>query len=273
MKKKFAILVLILFVGFLLFGCIGQPPSNIQPVEGVPLNNSVLNQTKTAKLGDIVSVDYTLKLENGSIIDTSIESVANESGIYNQNRKYSPLVFKLAYDSGLIKGFVDGVIGMKVNQTKSILVQPADGYGLVNNTKIYSVQLYYNRSKFENVSRASLEKKNVTIEKDNIFFTNIGMVAIEDFDNESVTIMYVLSPGKKFNYNGVPHRVVNVTNDTLYLKFDFEEGKTYGVKNNDGTMKMVRVVKINETTAVLDENNPLAGKVLYFNITLKNILS
>lgn len=270
MNGSLKILGIVFVLSLFLFGCIAQP-TNIQPVGNNSSNITPSNLLKTAKLGDLVAVDYTLRLENGSVVDTSILSIANDSGLYNPNRGYSPLVFKLAYNSGLINGFIDGVLGMQINQTKEVVVQPQDGYGLIDQTKIYDIPLYYNRSRFEKIPRASLEQANITIENGSIFFADIGMVSVHEFDNETVTIRYLFSTGKKFTYSGIPQEVVNITNDTLFIKFDFEQGKTYILENENGAKKMIKVVQINETAATLDENHQLAGKVLYFTLTLRDI--
>ena len=41
--------------------------------------------------GDYVQVDYTGKLEDGTVFDTSIKDVAIEAGVYHQERDYRPL--------------------------------------------------------------------------------------------------------------------------------------------------------------------------------------
>lgn len=44
---------------------------------------------KTVQKGDTVTVDYVGKLTNGTVFDTSIESVAKENGIYATGRNYN----------------------------------------------------------------------------------------------------------------------------------------------------------------------------------------
>ncbi|MFH2092102.1 MAG: peptidylprolyl isomerase [Pseudomonadota bacterium] len=66
------------------------------------------------KTGDTISVDYTGKLENGDVFDTS-------SG-------KTPLKFTVG--SGmLIKGFDRAVIGMKPGEKTTVVIAPEDGYG------------------------------------------------------------------------------------------------------------------------------------------------
>ncbi len=75
-----------------------------------------------------VKVDYTGKLENGEVFDTSIESVAKEAGIYVPERPYEPLEFKLGKGQ-LIKGFEDAVLSMEVGEEKTVTIPSEEAYG------------------------------------------------------------------------------------------------------------------------------------------------
>ena len=68
----------------------------------------------TIKTGDTISVDYTGKLENGDVFDSS------------EGR--SPLKFTVGAGM-LIKGFDQAVIGMKKGDKKSVTIPPEEGYG------------------------------------------------------------------------------------------------------------------------------------------------
>ncbi len=104
-----------------------------------------------AEVGDTVSVDYAGSLEDGTIFDTSIESVAAQRGIYGQSRPYQPLEFVLG-SGGMIRGFENAIVGMKVGETKSVTLQPDDAYGDVREDLIVTVN-----------------KSSIDAEDDNIF--------------------------------------------------------------------------------------------------------
>lgn len=67
-----------------------------------------------AKLGDIVRVHYTGRLEKGIMFDTS------EGG--------EPLQFRIG-DGRLVRGFEDAVVGMSPGERKVVKVPPELGYG------------------------------------------------------------------------------------------------------------------------------------------------
>ncbi len=78
--------------------------------------------------GDYVRVDYIGKLEDGTVFDTSIKDIAIEAGIYNQKRDYQPLGFTVGAGE-MIKGFDKGVVGMAVEEDKTLTIPPEEAYG------------------------------------------------------------------------------------------------------------------------------------------------
>ena len=68
------------------------------------------------------------KLEDGTVFDTSEKEAAVEAGIYNQMRDYKPLTFTVG-EGQMIKGFDEGVVGMKVGEEKTLEIPPEEAYG------------------------------------------------------------------------------------------------------------------------------------------------
>ena len=66
-----------------------------------------------------VTVNYTGKLEDGTVFDTSLTEGRD------------PLSVTLG-QGALIPGFENGLIGLSVGDTKTIEIEPEDAYGLVN---------------------------------------------------------------------------------------------------------------------------------------------
>jgi FKBP-type peptidyl-prolyl cis-trans isomerase 2 len=67
--------------------------------------------------GDTISVYYTGTLTNGTVFDSNVGK--------------TPLVFTVG-SGQLIKGFDQGVVGMKLNQSKTITIPANEAYGEVN---------------------------------------------------------------------------------------------------------------------------------------------
>jgi FKBP-type peptidyl-prolyl cis-trans isomerase SlpA len=73
-----------------------------------------------------VTVNYTGKLEDGSIFDTSLV----------EGRE--PLKAKLG-EGQLIPGFENGLIDMTIGETKTVEIEPSEAYGEYNDTLIVEV--------------------------------------------------------------------------------------------------------------------------------------
>ncbi len=97
-------------------------------------------QPQVAKDGDTVQVDYTGKLENGSIFDTSIQVVAEDAGILTTGRAYKPLSVVLGSHS-TIKGFENALVGMKVGEKKTVTIPPTDAYGFAVEDNVQTLPL------------------------------------------------------------------------------------------------------------------------------------
>lgn len=78
--------------------------------------------------GKKVKVNYTGKLLDGKVFDTSIEYIAKASNIYQEGRPYQPIEFALGQDE-VIKGWDEGIALLKVG-SKAIFLIPSDlAYG------------------------------------------------------------------------------------------------------------------------------------------------
>lgn len=86
------------------------------------------NTSKIVEKGDTISVDYVGRLEDGTVFDTSVKEAAMEAGIYNQMRDYKPLTFTVGAGQ-MIKGFDEGVIGMRAGEEKTLEIPPEEAYG------------------------------------------------------------------------------------------------------------------------------------------------
>ena len=80
----------------------------------------------TIKNGDRVSVNYTGKLEDGSIFDTSLQ----------EGR--TPLDVTLGQGM-LIPGFENGLIGMSIGESKVVEIKPENAYGPYNDGMVQEI--------------------------------------------------------------------------------------------------------------------------------------
>lgn len=79
--------------------------------------------------GDLVQLEFIEKDQNENIIDTSMKDVAQKSGIFDSNKIYAPLSFKVGTGHAFA-GLEEGVLGMRLGQSKTIVIPPQKAYGV-----------------------------------------------------------------------------------------------------------------------------------------------
>lgn len=88
-----------------------------------------IDSSTTVQSGNTIVVDYIGRLANGEVFDTSVESVARECGLYNEARNYSEGLEFVAGAGNVVAGFDEGVMGMALNETKTIEMTSDKAYG------------------------------------------------------------------------------------------------------------------------------------------------
>lgn len=116
-----------------------------------------MEHSRIVKKGDYVLIDYTGKLEDGTVFDTTLKKKALESGIYDKEKEYQPFLFRV--DAGqIIKGMDRGILGMKEEEEKTFIILPQDAYGEYKNYLVQEIPL----SKLELQTPPETGKKIVT---------------------------------------------------------------------------------------------------------------
>ncbi len=96
-------------------------------------------QEKISKEGDVLTMNYTGRLENGTVFD---------SNVLPQFGHVEPFEFTLGAGQ-VIAGWDEGLVGMKIGDKKTLVIPPEKGYGNreiggvipANSTLIFEVEL------------------------------------------------------------------------------------------------------------------------------------
>ena len=92
----------------------GILPTGSQAGSGLSVQDQTVGTGATAQPGDTLTVNYTGKLADGTVFDTSVGK--------------QPFQFVLGAGK-VIPGWDQGLVGMKVGGTRTLVIPPALGYG------------------------------------------------------------------------------------------------------------------------------------------------
>jgi FKBP-type peptidyl-prolyl cis-trans isomerase len=132
MNVVLAVVICLILLGVLVF-------ISLNNKNNMPSNNIAAQTGPSAQAGDTVSMNYTGRLQNGTVFDSNVDPKFNH---------VQPFVFTLGAGQ-VIPGWDKGIVGMKVGEKKTLTIPPEDGYGAVgrppiippNSTLIFDVEL------------------------------------------------------------------------------------------------------------------------------------
>lgn len=84
----------------------------------------------TIGAGDSVTLEYTGRLTDGTVFDTSREEVATDAGLADTQpeREYSPLTVEVGAER-VIEGLEEALIGLEPGDAETVTITPDEGYG------------------------------------------------------------------------------------------------------------------------------------------------
>ena len=156
MKKTVLLLSLGLFSVIILTACgkkEEEQTENVQPTEIVDNSNCEATvqkyldwvdkewQWEEIKQWDNIVVDYIWRLEDWTVFDTSIKSIAEACGTYVEGRDYTQWLSFEAMWWQMVKWFDEWVIWMKVWQTKTVQFWPEKWYGEYDDSLIMNAPI------------------------------------------------------------------------------------------------------------------------------------
>jgi len=258
--------------------------------------------------GDQVLVDYTGKLENGEVFDTTYRSIADDNATkkaesFQKKYEYKPLkINTVEYaEVELLKAFEEQLLGMEVGEEKTIKLTPEEAYGNYKEEKVKHIKtvdevpIRETIMKERDIPEKEFREKygepmvggeiNTEYGKADILeITSEGNVKIKQKTvNEEIVLKYFKAKllnetEESFTIERIFEPKLNTKNGTAFVKE--EDGKfiiTLDIQNLKIGDRMYteygsgKVIEINENEIVVDTNHPLAGKTLIFNVKIVEI--
>ncbi len=121
-ERMKTIILSVLLLGVLLFAGCTELPSKAGADASNLLEGTIV--TDAIQKGNYVTLYYIGTLDDNSVFDQTSEG--------------NPAVFQVGV-GGLIEGFDNGLLGMKVGEKKVIVIEPAQAYGEFDATRVIDV--------------------------------------------------------------------------------------------------------------------------------------
>lgn len=203
----YAVLTVVIISAFIVLMVKVKQPAVVTPVSEVEENVS-----SGVQFGDMISINFVLALENGSVVDTNNAELAQKSGIANYVK--GPYTFILG-QSGKVPGFDEAIRGKSEGAHIELVIEPSEK----------EVVLAVNKTK--------AQRRHVTISKLQAFPVN-SFEAF--FGKKPVEGDIVFSDKFAFKY-----QVINFTNKTVMTEMVVKEGEKYTLPNTEWESAIVRI--------------------------------
>lgn len=226
--------------------------------------------------GAVVKVDYSGWLDDGAYFDTTIEDIANEKGIYDENKEYKPFVFEVGAKD-VIQGFEETVKTMKVGEEREVRIPPEKGYGKRDPRLILSplpkeIKLKRRIELSADEFKKLFGKEPVANMQIKGFGFDWWLTVMSIFDNK-VIIYHELKKGDKIILPGAGWKsdVVDIDDDFLIILQNPQRGDKILLPSKENLIQ-AEVLRVTDKEYYLDANFPLVGKTLNFKIKLLEIV-
>jgi FKBP-type peptidyl-prolyl cis-trans isomerase 2 len=272
-NEKIAIIALAIII-------IGALSIFLAATYGEDILDNLFPEEKTIEIGDCADVNYVGTFVNGNVFDSSYTYPENKTGgtplkifITMNQSEISPTGYP-QYSSGLIEGFMEGLIGLKEGETATIgPIPPEKAYGAkkigVGDTFTTSVVMYsekgYNFDQTFEVIESNEESMTIKwIDVDDLgTFTLPEGILMEDLESAYFTIYENLPP---FYLWENATEVTSITDDYVELKITpatseniSDEITFLTVDNKLGTVFPDATTAEWDNTSVTITSSPLAG--------------
>lgn len=193
-----------------------QPPAPVVEEPGVEMK-------------DLVAINFVLAMTNSSVVDTNNESLAKEYGIGDYVK--GPFRFIVGQSSKL-KGFDEAIVGMKLGETRTKVIEPSEAVMQVVINRTRSVM---RNQPFPRYSPMAIKKFE------------------ERFKRKPVINDVVVHPELPW-----PIKVINMTDRNVLVEALAEEGRSYQLPG----FEWKSLVLVKSKNDMLVRHNPSEGQVI-----------
>jgi len=242
------------------------------------LNDEILEAGQALKLspdtveqGDLVIVEYTAALKDGSLIQTTNPAAAEDENVakaesFNKESVFGPEPVIAGKEAGF-KGVGQAVLNMKKGQSKQIILTPREAFGEVDPSKIVEIprlRSYQKEVSFD--ARDFVRQFDAFPQKDDVFDINpyVEGVISEVVDKMVLIRLRPKMSGSEETFGNVS---VQETDDAINIILEPKLGADFQMDDqNKG-----RIVSVDEDGFEVNFNHFLAGKEIVLDLLVTGL--
>ena len=262
-----------------------------------PVQTTTGTTTTGASTGSVVTLNYTLHTDSatGPIQETTLQAVAEASGLYKTGATYKPFQVALG-QSQVIVGFEAGLMGIKKWEKRMIKVIPSEGYGrpvtIAKEQLAPEFTITRDKKMFDNTLIQTIEKSQFPAEMkekitnakvgDTLTGANNAVAKISAVSADSITLAIEntgnpfykkeIKVGATVTGSGADFKVVSMEGTGVTLQITNKESPFYGKKFAVGESitppngNKITVKEIGDKTITILADHPFMAKDLYFEV-------
>ena len=260
---------------------------------------NIFGEEKIIELGDCVDVHYVGRFAaNNSVFDSSYEDIENKTGgtplnvFVNPNMNLTRPTGYENYSSSVIRGFQNGLVGMKPGENKSLIIPPEDAYGDWNETALEELFItyygapYYPRYIEYNFTEIVLKDYFPFLYAPDADITNLSVgqtftfingtsqtgenaswqVKITNISDENLTILHIVENGTIIN-KGLWNSTIIVDNETNFRERADPEVDSTFTSGSYPYVQHIKILSLNET-GIRMAMNMVAPDISFIDQTL-----
>ncbi|MBD3303664.1 hypothetical protein GF343_00825 [Candidatus Woesearchaeota archaeon] len=216
-----------------------EPETNITEIE---------DMSKVAELGDLVTINYVMRLDNGKLVDTNDAELAKEAGLENYVK--GPFKFILG-QSNKLKSFDEAIVGLELGEKKKIIIKPIEPVLAVT---INMSDSRPRRILYPRIEMLSLQEYN------------------ETFPNEPTVVNNIVSNPEIYPW---PLQIINITDKRVITQIMVRPGESFFIPGQEWKSQVMRT----SDKVVEFVQNPKEGLIFdtpygtaeITNVTISNI--
>ncbi|OPY77391.1 MAG: Thiol:disulfide interchange protein DsbD precursor [Syntrophorhabdus sp. PtaU1.Bin058] len=224
--------------------------------------------TEIVKAGDPVKVNYTVRLEDGSLVYSTHAEVAQDpnqkrAAGYRAQATFQPEEI-VAGRQALVPGVGQSVVGMKTGEEKKITIPPGSAFGNIDRSKIktYPVAKTLPKNLGMTAEQFVGQFGVLPVKGKEVQYAPFLKALVKDVTEHTVNLELIVNDGEQFklDYGTVSTRI---DKDEVIITMTPLIGAAFRVGEAAG-----KITGSNGETFTVDFNHPLAGKPIVLDIEL-----